>query len=233
MATEPITITPPETSEISTEVNKFVLGAQALVVETKEEHEMGSELLRDLTFAKRKVEDVFRPMKQAAHNAHKTITGQERAMLDPIKQAVQTISKKLTVYEREQIRIAEAEARRKADAQKRIEEEEALREAQQLAEAGQEDEAEAVLEAVAEAPTPVVQPQPEISRVAGVGSTTRWKAEVTSPILLVRHIANNPGMVHLIKFDQVALNSLARSQRESLDVPGVRAVSETSKSVRL
>ena len=83
-----------------------------------------------------------------------------------------------------------------------------------------------------EAMAPVVQVKAEVAKVSGVITTKRWKAEVVNVEALIKFVAKNPKWAHLLKPDTAALNALARSQKAAMEIPGVLAVSEESKSVR-
>jgi hypothetical protein len=228
-----VTITQPDTTEVSTEVNRYVHGASALVVGTQEAHEAGEGLLKDLAFAQKNVEHIFKPMKDAAFKAHREITGAERKLIEPIKTARKIVSDKLVTYEEAAKAAAIQAAHEEQERLRKQEEDEALALAESIA-ADAPDEAEAILEAVAEAPAPVVIPKPELTKTEGVSSSVTYKCEITSPILLLRHIVANPALTHLVKaFDQQKLNSMANASREAFDVAGCKAVKHVSKRVRL
>ena len=59
-----------------------------------------------------------------------------------------------------------------------------------------------------------------------------WSAEVTDLLKLVKYCAANPEWVHLVAASMPNLNSVARSQRDGMNIPGVRAVSKTSRAPR-
>lgn len=150
--------------------------------------------------------------------------------------------------EREEREAKEAEARR-------IEEEKALNE--QIAREHAE-EVERQLEALpANTPAEVVrdictQPEPEPIRIApempvfmsavtvaprvvtptGVSTTQKWKAEVFSVQLLCRAIADGKIPANFIEPNMTALNAMARANKQALNVPGVRAVADTTVSAR-
>ena len=79
---------------------------------------------------------------------------------------------------------------------------------------------------------PIVHVAPAVAKVEGVATTTRWRAEVTDLHALVRYVAEHKEWIGLIEAVMPALNSMARSQREALAIPGVVAVKETSLAVR-
>ncbi len=80
------------------------------------------------------------------------------------------------------------------------------------------------------APVPTLAPR--VAAPAGVSTVQRWRAEVTSLQLLCRAIADGKVPVHYVEANMTALNGLARANKQALNVPGVRAVPETTVSAR-
>jgi len=76
------------------------------------------------------------------------------------------------------------------------------------------------------AATPFVPP------VQGLSFTEHWHAEVESLHALVKAAASDPNLLAYLDANMVPLNALARSQKDSMAIPGVKAVKETSSSVR-
>jgi hypothetical protein len=79
---------------------------------------------------------------------------------------------------------------------------------------------------------PIVTVAPQVAKVDGVSSTTRWSAEVMDLMMLVRYVAAHPEWVSLLEANMPNLNRLAISQHEALSIPGVRAVKTTVRSMR-
>jgi len=76
------------------------------------------------------------------------------------------------------------------------------------------------------AATPFVPP------VQGLSFTEHWHAEVESLHALVKAAASDANLLAYLDANMVALNALARLQKDSMAIPGVKAVKETSSSVR-
>lgn len=126
-------------------------------------------------------------------------------------------------------RDAEA-ARAAGDAE--AEELAALEEAE-AAEAGRRAQAErAAIKAEPVTAPAVVRVAPAVATVAGVSARTTWKARVVDPLALLKHVAANPEWLNLVKFDEAALNALARTQKDRLALPGVQSFEEQGFSVR-
>ena len=66
------------------------------------------------------------------------------------------------------------------------------------------------------------------------GATMRvsWKAEVVSLVQLCEAVAAGNAAQQLVQPNMVALNMMARAQKQGMHVPGVRAVKEETMQVR-
>lgn len=228
--TQTQTITIPDTAPLAAGHQSLMQLAHELAVTDKGTHEQGLTLLKDLAGAEKRVVELFKEPKNSAHRLHKFLTGLEGAALRPIQDARAEVSKKVTEFEAEEKRRADEEAKKKAEAARKAEEDRKLREAEEAAKSGDKQLADEILEEPIE--TPVIPAAPELAKVDGVVTTSRWKAEVVDPLALVKFIAANPQWIHLVEPVMPQLNSLARAQRQNLKLPGVRAVEERSKAVR-
>jgi hypothetical protein len=67
-----------------------------------------------------------------------------------------------------------------------------------------------------------------VRRAAGTSTRTTWRAEVTDLRALVEAAASERVMLNLIQSNTKELNRLAREKKETLQIPGVIAVSNTT-----
>jgi hypothetical protein len=74
-----------------------------------------------------------------------------------------------------------------------------------------------------QAPTPQAQ---------GLSFTTRWHAEVTDLATLIHAVDTGKIPFEALEANLGYLNSLARAEHEKFSIPGVKAVSETSPTIR-
>lgn len=150
----------------------------------------------------------------------------------------------------EQQRIEDARLAREREEQEIIqrqlaekEEERRLAAAQEAQDRGDAAAAEAILDAptpepapalapAPPAPPPVVHVEPAFKKPSGMASVTTWSAECFDLHLLVAHVAQHRELVYLLEPSSKGLNSLARSLKREMSIPGVRAVSQTKRSVR-
>jgi hypothetical protein len=147
----------------------------------------------------------------------------------------------------------EAEERRLADERRKEEEkllneqiqQEHAEEIEQRLEMLPHDVSPVVVEAICATPVPaplrlapempVYAPAPVTKRVIapkGLSSREEWKAEITSLPLLCKAIAEGRAPEHYVQANMTALNQMARANKNSLNVPGVRAVSSTGVAAR-
>jgi hypothetical protein len=179
---------------------------------------------------RKSIADFFKPMKDAAHRAHKEVCNRENETLKPLEDAALALGQRIASFEHQAREAARIEQDRLRVEQQRIAEEEARQEAERLAiEDAIELEAAgdiAAAEAVLANPTPVVPRYvappvvpTNITRVAGAAARTTWKARVVNPNLVPRE--------YLI-VDESALNKIAGVMKERAKVPGVEFYPETA-----
>ena len=199
-------------SELKNEIQ--VATATEIKVIDQKTYESANERIGLLQGLKKRVEDFFKPMKQKAQDAHKQICQQEKEQLSPILTAIDGLKQKtIAYYAAEQQRIAaEQERQRKA-----AEELAAL-----AAKAETQGDTETATEAVGLA---AVEETKVTYSPSAKGTSMRevWRAEVID--------ADKVPRCFLI-VDQAALDALAKSQKDKMNVPGVKAVMSYTNSTR-
>ena len=160
----------------------------------------------------KKVNDLFRPAK------------------DWLTQAEELMKSKLLYYQQEQDRIAR-EAQAKADEEARKERVKLEKAADLAAQAGMDDRAEELEEQAQVHEAPVIQSA--APKLEGIHTRVTWKAEVTNKMEFVKYvIEKRPDLLWLIEINQSKLNAQAIALKESLDLPGIKAVKEESITAR-
>ena len=158
------------------------------------------------------------------NKALKEVNSLFRPAKDWLSQAERLIKSKLLAFQREQDRIAR-ELQAKADEEARKERLKLKKAADLAAMAGMAERAEDLREEAEVQEAPVVVS--EAPKLEGIATRKTWKAEVTDKLLFVKHVAEKRNdLLGLIKIDQSALNAQARSLKDSLDIPGIKAVIE-------
>lgn len=179
----------------------------------------------------KETESFFKPMKQKAHDAWKEVCSQETSVIAPVKTVIGLIQGKIIHWDAEQARI-QREAQRILEEQARQRaEEERLAQAVALEESGAGVE---VVEAVLEQPivaVPVAAPQTFQKSSAAIVRET-WKAEITDLHALVKAAAKDKNLMAYLSVNQSALDAMARAAKDTLSIPGVKAVSSKSVATR-
>lgn len=225
-----IQIESPAPPAVVQELAPVVAAAKAFAVTDVDSHGLALERLRILRNGERAIADYFEPSRKAADLAKKEILSARDGLIAPLSEARSVYDRKAQQYEAEERRKAE-ERERELQAQARKQEEERkLLEAIEAEESGRSGEASAILEEPVL--TPAVRVTPAVAKVEGVSSRTTWSAEVHDLLALVRFVAAHPEWIHLLEPSMPNLNRQAVSQREAMNLPGVRAISQTVTSAR-
>jgi hypothetical protein len=204
--------------------------ARALAVTDQASYELAANTLKGIKALRSEVDAAFDPIVKSAFDAHKTAVAQKRKAEAPLTEAESIIKRSLSDYSIEQERLRQEEQRKRDEIARREEEDRRLAEAALMEREGQEfgdaalvAEAHALIEQPVTAVTAAPLPK-AIPTVQGISHRMTYSAEVTSLAALVKHIAQYPNLLPLLKVDQTALNAQARSLKESLSLPGVRLV---------
>ena len=205
--------------------------AQAIRIVDQPSYDEATGMLIAIAGLKQEIVAHHAPIKKATHEAHKAAVAAENRLLNPLVQADMTLRTSIAAFAREQARLA-AEARQKAEDEARRREE-----AERLALAALAEQHGATEETVSEildTPMPVAPAfvQPTYQAAKGISTTTRYVAEVFDMKLLCIAVASGKASIELIQPNMSALNKMASAMRETMNIPGVRAVAQTGISVR-
>lgn len=136
---------PPAEEALKQETSLLEIQAEGTLVTNDEEYQSAAEFGRAIKAKANEIAAFFKPMKDAAHKAHKEVCEREKKMLEPLAKAEKLVKQAMGAYVTEQERKrkeAEEAARRAAAA----EAERKLADAISLEEQGREDEAAAAIE---------------------------------------------------------------------------------------
>ena len=231
MAAPNLTLVPAEKeTEIQSEASIWTLRAAEIEVTDAESEAEAASALRDIKALRTKIGETFDGSIKQAHGLHKGLVAKKKQHEAPLVEADGAIRRKMSAYrarlERER---REEQARLEAEARKAREAAEA--EARELEQAGEAELAETIREdAELHAPPPPAVVKDE--KPEGTSYRDNWKAEVTSLEELVLAVASGEAPIALLKVDQVALNGLARAQKATLKLPGVRVWNDKQVAVR-
>ncbi len=206
------------------EGSAIVALAREILVSDPASYVAASELRKEVNAKDKILGEQFEPIKKGIMDAHWLTCDFERKARGPYQEARTIINGKLVTWDDEQERIRKKEEARLREAAQKLEDDRRLREAEAAVAAGLPQES-----ALAALETPSTMPMPSlpssVPKVAGQSFRINWEAEVFDFPALLMFAAMHPEMAaSLVVANQVGLNSLARSQKEALNVPGVRPV---------
>lgn len=216
----------PDSAEAEKEQGSLVLHANQIIVKTPAEHGVGLAMLKAIAIAQKKVTELFKEPKAAAHAAHKAITAAEKKLLDPLDQASKIVWGKCSSFEQQQRRLAEEQERKLQEAARAAEEERQLLEAIEAEKDGQKEEAEQILAAPVEIPK--VHVEAEVAKVEGISSRWNYRCEVVDKGELIKYVAANLAQWEsLLDPAESELNKLAKAMRKGFKIPGCKLIEES------
>lgn len=201
--------------------------ARSITIESDAGWNEAGTCLQGIKALRNEAGEVFDPPIAAAHLSHKAAIAAKKGVEAPLIEAERILKGGMARYRDEQERVRREEQRRLEAIARKAAEDERLAEAIALEEAGETEAAEQVIEAPAPL-APVVVLPPATPKVSGISSAVTYKAKVVDLLALVRHVAANPALIHLVKESQPDLNGMARRQKEAFSLPGVEVVAERS-----
>lgn len=174
---------------------------------------------------KAEVAEVMDPLIKSASDHLNKLRDTRKKMEWPLDIAIQMIDVQLLTYERneetrrlkeealiaEQLRL-DTEKQRQAEV-KTLERTGYMKESKRLAEAP-----------LPEIPVPAVPTS--VPKVSGMSTRVDWSAEVTNLSELIKAVANGKASQECLLPNMPVLNSMARSAKATLAVPGVKSVSK-------
>lgn len=172
----------------------------------------------------KKATEFFDGLIKPAYVAYKNLLDNKKKVIEPVDQHIATINKALVDWDDEQEKLRRQEQERLAAEARKKEEEERLLQAIALEESGAD---KATIASLIEAPAtfvPAPVAAPTYTASKAVIMRDHWTAEVTDLHALVKAVAKDKSKLNLLSPNMPALNSLAKALKDTMVVPGVRAV---------
>lgn len=161
-----------------------------------------------------------------ANELHKSLIAKKKTICAPFENALKSISAALVRWDDEQERIRLAEQRRLEEEARKQAENDRIAEAEAMKAQGADKETiDAVLDAPIEVTVPVVA-APTYAKSSAVVMRDKWGGEVTDLFKLVQYIAKNKQHLNLVQINQPALTQLSRALKDSMSIPGIKAVNK-------
>lgn len=227
----------PDPAPLTRQIDSRVEKATAIKVTSQGSLNRAGLLAGDLREAETQVKQFFAEAKGDAHNLHKKIVSMENRLLIPLQKARDIISGKMVSWQNAESARRRDEKSRKLEAA-RLATEQAERErlqdaAEELEDAGDHEAAEAIYESeVREIPVNEISPDEyEVAPVQQPSNTQgrrTWSAELTDILLLAKAVAEGRVETSAILPNMVYLNCQARTQKDRMKIPGVKAVPKDS-----
>jgi hypothetical protein len=204
-------------AEVEQQAQSIVTQAGTVKVTDASTFQQAGLFLRTVAQYVKKVGEVFDPVVDAAHKAHKVAVEQRKKLLEPAQQAERMVKGEMSAFEaQERARVAAAEAA--AYQERRRLEQAREAEAAALVKAGKIDQAARVIEA------PVVVARIEQAPQAeGITFREDWDFEVTDAALIPREY---------LVLDEKKLRAFVKTFKDRTAIPGIRAISKRVASVR-
>lgn len=198
----------------------------ALVITNQETYDLAVEKRVQATAWLKNAREFFKGMKDPAYAAWKKICSNENLVCDPTEAAIKKINRALLDWDQEQERLRRAEqARIEEEARKRAEEQR-LADAIHMEDQGMPEEVvEEMLAAPVVTHTPVVA-APTYEKSKAVVYKDNWKGQCTDLHALVKAAAKDKNLLGLLMVNQPALNSMAKALKETMSVPGCKALND-------
>ena len=216
----------PEAREAANMALSIPHAAKELVIRDDESLRHGNEILLTIKGLRKKIQDTFGPICQAAFTAHKTAVKAQKDAEAPLVEAEIIIKPGISRYMAELDRKRREEEDRQRKEAEKIAQDQALADAIEAEDAGaSKEEVDAIVEAPRYVPPPVTLPPPKLE---GVSIRKIVKFEVVDMKALVKAIAAGQVPVEAVLPNNVVIGAQARSLKMALRWPGIRVYEEDS-----
>ena len=247
----------PDSAAMTSRAQQALAFIQTFEIDCQETYGLAADELRAIKARASAIEEQRTGITGPINKALKAINDLFRGPADLLSQAERTLKGKMLAWDQEQERIA-AEARRKAEEaaaaeRKRLADEAAARQreaeeqaaaaaaaaaagnaqAAQLAQAAAE-RAQAEAQTVAATAQMIVAPVVAVEKpkAAGISTSKKIDFEVTDLHALVKHIAERPELIALLRTDDVKLRAYVKGLGLAAALPGVRVFEDRVMSAR-
>jgi hypothetical protein len=188
------------------------------------------DLLKLIRKMNKEVDATFDDLISGQNETLKKTRARKKKFADPLTAAENVIKSKINDYYDREFQTQAQEYANKINLMTEAAESQRAGEVAQLRAAGMDDQADAK-EREPLALVPIPKPAP--TKVDGISVSELWKAEITDEDALIEFALEHAEWRHLLSISTKELNILARMQKDSMAIPGARAVRKPSISIRL
>jgi|GEM_PF-830815 len=222
-----------EVEQVAQKTSLLVQNARSVKVTDAVSQLHASNVLLAIAALRKEVDDTFRPMKEAAFRAHRTICEQHKKHDGPLAEAETAVNQEISRFvaqqraiAREQEEILRRRERERAEREAREESERrAIEDAEALQAMGDTAAAEAVLSHPAPVPVKYVAPAPiapSVSAVKGLFESKDWDFRIVNESAIPREY---------LLVNESAIRTLGRNTKGKAKISGVEFY-ETTKMKR-
>lgn len=192
----------------------------ALVVSSQEEAQEAFNLRKSIKDYINTVETHYEPHKKRAKAVHAGLCAEEKQILSPALQYLVVLDAKLSAFQAEENRRAEADRLRLEEESRKLAESQVLAQAAAAEAAGDKVEADAILTAPVEVQA-VIQAKPQ--KLDGGHFRTDYYAQVSDPAAFFRAASEDKtgALRALWEVNESGLEKFAASTRGNVKIPGV------------
>ena len=212
-----------EVEQVAQKASLLARNAVTLKVTDPITQYQASQVLLAIAALRKEVADTFRPMKEAAFKAHRTVCEQEKKHDQPLADAERAVKAQIGNFVAEQNRLAREaeEAARKAEHERaehealELSQQRAIEDAVALESIGDTVGAQAVLDNPAPMPVRYVAPAPiapAVAQVAGVSTREDWDFRIIDEMAIPREY---------LLVNESAIRALGRTTKGKARIAGV------------
>ena len=220
-------IVTPEIQQTTDKALTVIDVAGKVNIVTVHDYQFAQGLMKEVKDRIKGLEDTRMSQTRPLDESKRLIMDFFRGPLQKLNDAKEHLNQVMVKWTEEQeARRREEERRLQEEARKRAEEE-ALKAAIEAEEAGEKEEAEQIM--AEPVYVPPIKVASEIPKSKESHIRESWSAEVVSLKDLVMAISQGKAPLQVVQADMTFLNGQARSYKQALNIPGVRAISKKTQ----
>lgn len=205
--------------------------AESIVISNEEELQNATAFVKKLKEQQKVVKDFYEPMVKATKESYDKVKSERDILVKPLKETEQEIRGLMNDYNNKVLQLKKAEEERIR--KEKEEQERQLRELQQDVQNGNTDNLQEKVNAIMNQTT-MPEKTVEIPKVAGMGTRTTYKVEVTD-ITKIPTTLNNVPLVELSKVGKdyiLQQYKVMKSIGQPFEVPGIIVKEEVTTIIR-
>lgn len=212
--------------ELKQEITPVETRANEITVTNGEEYSEASNFLLKIKEMQKKVGEYWKPLRENAHKAWKSICDKEKEFTSPLQEAEHIIKGKMIEWQRQEEEKRLAEQRRlqaEAEERARKERERLIKQAEKLKTPVLKEQR---LQEAEEVEAPEITLQTEKPKVTGISTRKLWKAKLEDKEKFIRAALDDKNLMPYIEIDMGKLNKMAAATKGEIEYPGVKFYEE-------